>query len=221
MPTPNDRSEIATAASRLTPDTAALVLFDHQMGIMSGVGDMALAELRNNALALAKAAALYELPAVLTTSASDGPNGPLWEAIPEALPDAPIVHRPGQINAWDDEDVVAAIEATGRKQLIMAGVTLDVCLMFPARSAQEAGYEVHAVIDASGTWNPMVAQTVTTDLAARGIRVRNWVSVAGELQQDWRKETGEGLANLFAEHLPFYGGLMSNFAKAQQLASAD
>ena len=208
---------MSATTGRLTPDTAALVLFDHQTGIMSGVGDMPLAQLRNNALALAKTGAIFQLPAVLTTSASDGPNGPLWTEIADALPDAPVIHRPGQINAWDDEDIVAAVENTGRKQLIMAGVTLDVCLMFPALSATAAGYEVHAVIDASGTWNPAVARTVTADLAAAGVRVRNWVSVAGELQADWRND-GDKLAGLFAEHLPFYGNLMSNFRKAQSLA---
>lgn len=199
---------------RLTPDNATLILFDHQTGIMSGVGDMSLATLRNNALALAKVGRMYDLPTILTTSYHDGPNGPLWTAIGDVHPDAPLIHRPGQINGWDDERIVAEVERIGRKHLIMAGVTTDVCLMFPALSALDAGYHVHAVIDASGTWTPAVAQVVTADLAAAGVRVRNWVSVAGELQADWRKETGKQLAGLFAEHLPFYGGLMANFQAA-------
>ena len=76
--------------------------------------------------------------------------------IREILPDAPIVHRPGEINAWDNADFVAAVKKTGRKKLIIAGVSTEVCVAFLALSALKEGYDVYAVIDASGTWNQLV-----------------------------------------------------------------
>jgi nicotinamidase-related amidase len=88
-----------TDDQRLTPENAAVVLLDHQTGIMMGVGDMPIEQLRNNAMALSKVAKIYGLPTILATSYHDGPNGPLWSALTDLLPDAPVIHRPGQINA--------------------------------------------------------------------------------------------------------------------------
>lgn len=200
-----------------TPQNAAMVLLDHQTGIMLGVGDFTAAEFKNNILALAKIAKVYDLPTVLTTSYEDGPNGPLMPELIEMFPERKVIKRPGQINAWDDPYFVAAIEATRRKTLIMAGVTTDVCLTFPAISAVAAGYTVYAVIDASGTWNQSVQQAAMLRMTQAGVIVTNWVSVAAELQKDWRLPTGRDMAKLFHEHLTFYGMLMNNVsAKAKE-----
>ncbi|WP_337226290.1 isochorismatase family protein, partial [Proteus terrae] len=104
-------------------------------------------------LALANAAKYFNLPTILTTSFEDGPNGPLMPQLVEMFPDAPYIARPGQINAWDNEDFVKAVKATGKKQLIIAGVVTEVCVAFPALSALEEGFEVFVVTDASGTFN--------------------------------------------------------------------
>ena len=130
---------------RLDKDDAAVLLVDHQSGLISLVQDYAPGEFKNNVLALAALAKYFKLPTILTTSFEDGPNGPMVPEIKEMFPDAPYIPRPGQINAWDNADFVKAIEATGRKQLIIAGVVTDVCVAFPALSALEAGYEVFAV----------------------------------------------------------------------------
>src|SRR5690606_9057425 len=107
---------------------------------------------------LVKFAKAFNLPAVITTSASDGPNGPVLPVITQTLPNAPVIHRPGEINAWDNAEFVAAVEKTGRKKLIVAGVSTEVCVAFVALSAINAGYDVYAVIDASGTWNKLVQE---------------------------------------------------------------
>lgn len=120
---------------------------DHQPGLISLVQDFSPGEFKNNVLAMADVAKFFELPTILTTSFEEGPNGPIVPELKETFSDAPLIARPGQINAWDNEEFVKAVEQTGRKQLIIAGVVTDVCVAFPAN---EAGYEVFVVTDASG-----------------------------------------------------------------------
>lgn len=202
-------------AERLTPDNAALLLLDHQTGISIGIGDMSQDTFKNNALAVAKIGQLFKLPTILTTSYEDGPNGPLMPEILAMYPDAPYIKRPGEISAWDNPEFKQAVEATGRRKLIMAGVTTDVCLLFPAIAAVAEGYDVYAIIDASGTWNNMVQLTAVLRLQQAGVKVCNWVSVSAELLGDWQKPNGQHVAQLYSEHLIYYGNLMKNFQAAQ------
>src|ERR1700692_2441702 len=109
----------------LTSQNAALVLVDHQVGLMTGVRDYSIAELKHNVLALAKAAKALKLPIVVTTTARDSMWGPTFPELVEALPRVQIIDR-SSVNAFDDPRVVKAIEATGRKKLIFAGLSLEV-----------------------------------------------------------------------------------------------
>ena len=136
---------------RLAKDDAAVLLVDHQSGLISLVQDFSPGEFKNNVLALAAVAKFFQLPTILTTSFEAGPNGPIVPELKETFPDAPLIARPGQINAWDNEEFVRAVKRTGRRQLILAGVVTDVCVTFPALSALAEGYEVFVVTDASGT----------------------------------------------------------------------
>lgn len=199
-----------TNISRLSKEDAALLLIDHQSGLISLVQDSSPEEFKNSVLALGDIGKFFELPTILTTSFDEGPNGPLVPELVEQFPDAPFIHRPGQINAWDNEEFVAAVKATGRKQLIMAGVVTDVCVVFPALSAIEAGYEVFVVTDASGTFNETVQRTAWLRLQAAGVHLVNWFSVACELHRDWRNDM-EGLGNLLSNHIPNYRNLMTSY----------
>src|SRR5689334_22838767 len=152
----------------LSADTAALLLIDHQVGLLSLVGDYAPEELRNNVLALAGCGKTFSLPTILTTSAETGPNGVILPELKEMYPDAPYIPRPGQINAWDNEDFVKAVEKTGRQQLLIAGIVTDVCVAFPTLSALNAGYQVFVVADASGTFNTQVADAALIRMAQAG-----------------------------------------------------
>ena len=201
--------------TRLTPVDAALLMLDHQTGIMAGVADIEPNAFRSNVLALAKVGKTYGLPVILSASFADGPNGPLLSDLTGMFPDVKPIYRPGEINAWDNPDVVRAVEATGRRQLVMAAVTTDVCLQFPAMSAVAAGYDVWAVMDCSGTWNTLVQQAAMHRMSQAGVRVTTWVAVAAELQRDWRLPTGEKLAAIMGEHLPFYGMLAANLKAAK------
>jgi nicotinamidase-related amidase len=188
---------------------------DHQSGLISLVQDFSPGEFKNNVLALADVAKFFELPTILTTSFEDGPNGPIVPELKETFPDAPFIARPGQINAWDNEDFVNAIKQTGRKQLIIAGVVTDVCVAFPALSAIEAGYDVFVVTDASGTFNSAVRDAAWTRMSQAGVQLMNWFSVACELHRDWRNDI-EGLGNLLSNHIPNYRNLITSyFAKGQ------
>ena len=200
---------------RLSPDNAALLMLDHQTGIMAGVADIEPNAFRSNVLALAEVGKLYGLPVMLSASFADGPNGPLLAELTRMFPEVKPIYRPGEINAWDNPDVVRAVEATGRRQLIMAAVTTDVCLKFPAMSAAAAGYDVWAVLDCSGTWNTLVQQAAMLRMTQEGVRTSTWVAVAAELQRDWRLPTGPGLAKIMGEHLPFYGMLAANLKAAK------
>ncbi|WP_018780762.1 isochorismate family cysteine hydrolase YcaC [Bacillus sp. 95MFCvi2.1] len=202
--------------SRLSKNDAAVLLVDHQTGLISSlVRDYGVDEFKNNVLALANTAKFFDLPVILTTSFESGPNGPLMHELVELFPDAPKIARPGQINAWDNEEFVKAIEATGKKQLIIAGVVTDVCVAFPALSAVNAGYEVFVVTDASGTFSKQVADAALMRMAHGGIQLMNWFSVAAELHRDWRNDV-EGFGALLAKHLPSYQNIMESYMRAQR-----
>ncbi|UNP79343.1 isochorismate family cysteine hydrolase YcaC [Bacillus mycoides] len=202
--------------SRLSKSDAAVLLVDHQTGLISSlVRDYGVDEFKNNVLALANTAKFFDLPVILTTSFEDGPNGPLMQQLIELFPNAPKIARPGQINAWDNDEFVKAIEATGKKQLIIAGVVTDVCVAFPALSAINAGYEVFVVTDASGTFSKQVADAALMRMAHGGVQLMNWFSVAAELQRDWRNDV-EGFGALLAKHLPSYQNIIGSYMGAQK-----
>ena len=205
----------------LTPDNCAMLLIDHQTGTMLGVQDIKLSDFRSNVLGLAKTAKVHGLPTVLTASYAEGPNGPLMPELLEMFPDVAPVYRPGPINAWDDPNFVRAVEATGRRKLVMAGVTTDVCLMFPALSALAAGYDVFAVYDASGCWDTMSELASILRLNQAGAVCVNWAVIAAGLQADWRRPTAEGTLATMHDHLPFYGMLSNNKAGVPQRKAAE
>ncbi|HSR68815.1 MAG TPA: isochorismate family cysteine hydrolase YcaC [Acidobacteriota bacterium] len=199
---------------RLSKDDAACLLVDHQSGLISLVQDFSPGEFKNNVLALAASAKYFQLPTILTTSFEDGPNGPLVPELKELFPDAPYFARPGQINAWDNEEFVDAVYKTGRKQLIIAGVVTEVCVAFPALSAIEAGYDVFVVTDASGTFNEVTRQAAWERMAAAGVQLMSWFGAACELHRDWRNDI-EGLGALFSEHIPNYRNLITSYMAKQ------
>jgi nicotinamidase-related amidase len=196
---------------RLDKNDAAVLLVDHQTGLLSLVRDIDPDKFKNNVLALADMAEYFKMPTILTTSFETGPNGPLVPELKEKFPDAPYIARPGQINAWDNEDFVNAVKATGKKQLIIAGVVTEVCVTFPVLSAIEAGYDVFVITDASGTFNSMTQQAAWSRMAHAGAQLMTWFGAAGELHRDWRNDV-EGLGALFSNHIPDYRNLMTSYS---------
>ena len=195
---------------RLDKDQAAVLLVDPQAGLLSLVRDIDPDRFKNNVLALGDLAKYFNLPTILTTSFENGPNGPLVPELKAQFPDAPFIPRPGQINAWDNDDFVKAVKATGRKQLIIAGVVTEVCVAFPALSALNEGFEVFVVTDASGTFNELTRQSAWSRMEAAGAQLMTWFGVACELHRDWRNDI-EGLGTLFSNHIPDYRNLMTSY----------
>jgi len=199
---------------RLDKNNAAVLLVDHQAGLLSLVRDIDPDTFRNNVLALADLAKYFQLPTILTTSFEDGPNGPLMPELKETFPQAPYIARSSQINAWDNEDFVEAVRATGKKQLVVAGIVTEVCVAFPTLSALAEGFEVFVVTDASGTFNPVTREAAWDRMSVAGAQLMTWFAVACELHRDWRNDV-EGLGTLFANHIPDYRNLMNSFATSR------
>ncbi len=196
---------------KLDKNEAAVLLVDHQAGLLSLVRDFQPDQFKNNVLALADLAAYFKLPTILTTSFEDGPNGPLVQELKDKFPKAPYIARPGNINAWDNEDFVKAVKATGKKQLIIAGVVTEVCVAFPALSALEEGFDVFVVTDASGTFNEVTRNAAWSRMQQAGAQLMSWFGVACELHRDWRNDI-EGLGTLFANHIPDNRNLMASYS---------
>lgn len=201
---------MTTPYKRLDKDNAAVLLVDHQAGLLSLVRDIDPDKFKNNVLALADLAKYFKLPTILTTSFETGPNGPLVPELKELFPDAPYIARPGQINAWDNEEFVKAIKATGKQQLIIAGVVTEVCVAFPALSAIAEGFDVFVVTDASGTFNTLTRDSALDRMSASGAQLMTWFGVACELHRDWRNDV-EGLGALFSNHIPDYRNLFTSY----------
>ncbi len=187
-----------------------MLLVDHQTGLLSLVRDIDPDKFKNNVLATADLAKYFGLPTILTTSFENGPNGPLVPELKEIFPDAPYIARPGNINAWDNEDFVKAVKATGKKQLIIAGVVTEVCVAFPALSAIEEGFDVFVITDASGTFNQMTRDAAWDRMSQAGVQLMTWFGAACELHRDWRNDI-EGLGALFGNHIPDYRNLITSF----------
>lgn len=204
---------------RWTPENTVFAFIDHQTGLMNLVDDTPTVEYKNYVIGLAKLAKIHDIPSILTTSAEDGPNGPKLPEVVELLPDAPMISRPGQINAWSNDDFVRAIEDTGRTKIVMSGITTDVCVAFAALSALDAGYEVYVVSDASGSMSRQTQLTSLMRMQDAGAIIGTWFALSCEMLWDWRNPAGADSAQLFIEHFPAYAEIYHSHA-AQQNAQA-
>jgi nicotinamidase-related amidase len=199
---------------------SALLLLDHQAGLFQTVKDISITELRNNTIMLAKLATLLKIPVITSASEPGGPNGPLMPEIHEFAPHAQYVGRKGEVNAWDNDDFVKAVRATGKTTLIMAGVWTSVCVMFPALDARAAGFKVYAVIDASGDPSELASRTTLARFIQAGVIPTSTNAVLSETHRTWNRPEAAGLAKLYAIVAPNYAGVIESYQKAQEVARA-
>ncbi len=187
------------------PQDTALVLIDHQVGTMQLIKNLPLERVRRHSLALAKAARVLDMPVVLTSSQEDRVQGPLLPELESLLPRAfaARVKRRGLVNAWADPAFRDAVLATGKRNLVMAGVTTDVCLVFPAIDAVGEGFNVQAVMDASGSPFELSEALSQQRMRDRGVVLTATNTVIAELAQDWSTAHGQELIQLlFTDVLP-------------------
>ena len=201
----------------INPADTVLLLLDHQSGLFQVVKDIDVAQLRANTTMLAKLATLMKLPVITTASVPEGPNGPLMPEIHESAPHAVHVPRKGEVNAWDNALFVKTVRETGRKTLIIAGVWTSVCVMFPALDAKAAGYNVYAVIDASGDPSEMASRTTVARFVQAGVVPTSANAVLCELQRTWNRSDAADFANLYGMVAPNYTAVMESYQKAQEV----
>ena len=167
----------------LTADNTAVVFVDQQVGLMTGVRDYSIAELKHNIVGLANAAQALDLPIVTTTTSSETLWGPAFPELQAALPNHTFIDRT-TVNAWDDPRVEAAIRATGRSQLSFSGISLEVCAAFPAMRAVREGFEAYVAVDASGTFDRTKRETGMARLSQSGVVVADGASLMVEILAD-------------------------------------
>jgi nicotinamidase-related amidase len=202
----------------LDPNDAIVLLLDHQTGLLQTVKDVPVAELRNNTLALTNIARLGKAPIIYTASEPDGPNGPLMDELNAIKGYAQYVPRKGEISGWDNADFVKAVEATGRKTLVIAGVWTSVCVAFPALQAKADGYKVYFVTDASGDPSVMASQTTIARLAAAGIVPVSTNAVLGEFQRSWNRPDAAQWGEIYGQLVPHYKAAAESYKRAQEAA---
>ncbi|MBR1167480.1 isochorismatase family protein [Bradyrhizobium liaoningense] len=180
----------------LTSDNAAVILVDHQVGLMTGVRDYSIGELKHNIVALAKSARALNLPIVVTTTAAESMWGPTIPELIEALPGVEIIDR-STVNAYDDARVASAIEATGRRKLIFAGISLEVCAGFPAMTAVARGLDAYVAVDACGTFSETKHQVNLFRMQQAGVILSDHATMMVEILKDnGRQESGAVYAAL-------------------------
>ncbi len=188
---------------RFSGSNAALILIDHQTGTMSWARSIAYEALRANAVMLAKSAKILGMPIVLTSSMEDFIQGPLLSEFQEICPDAfaSRIKRMGIVNAMEDEAFAAAVKATGRKKLVVAGVTNDVCTVFPVMTMIEQGYDVQVVADAGGSPTEMADRAALNRMEKAGATIVSSNMAIAELAGDWGTEEGGQVVQLIVQVL--------------------
>jgi nicotinamidase-related amidase len=177
-----DQSGHNRSYERLAPESAVLLLIDHQAGLLSGIRDIAPDEVRHNVVAFAHAAQVLRVPVVLTSTA---PMmwGPTLPELTEALRGVENIER-SVVNAWDEPRVRDAVKRTGRQKLLIGGITTHVCLAFPAMSAAADGLDVYALLDASGTWSDLLRLTAIEQMSHAGVTITSGAATFVEMLHD-------------------------------------
>ncbi|PZG53035.1 isochorismatase [Spongiactinospora gelatinilytica] len=192
------------ALSFFTPADSAILLIDHQEGVLSWVGSADLKEVTANAFALAKAAKALDIPLVLTTSMEDHAQGPLLPRFAEIAPEeyAGRIRRSGVVNAMDDPAFAAAVKATGRTNLIIAGVTNDVCTVYPTLTALDSGYRVQVVADAGGSMTKSADDIALRRMELAGAGIASTNMILTELAGTWTSPAGQALIPIVGSLIP-------------------
>jgi nicotinamidase-related amidase len=196
---------------RIDPDNAVLLLIDHQTNLLLGCQSMDPIILKNNTVALAALAKNFKIPVVLTTTGGggNGPAGPLFPELVAELPGQEVIDRQQFYNSMDDAKFKAAVEKTGRKKLIIAGITSDLCVMFPSLTALSQGYDVYIVTDACASWSKDVDIAAMNRLSQAGCILTNVNGLYAELQNNLTVKDPERAKALQFESIKFFGRFVS------------
>ena len=195
----------------ITPANSALVLIDFQPAMYQGVESHDRLSVFNNVQVLAKGGKLFGLPTVISTVAKDSFSGPFMPEVTDLFPDLEVIDRTS-INSWIDDSFRKAVEATGRKKIVLAGLWTEACVAFPTLGLLSEGYEVYIPTDACGDVTPEAHERAVQRLVQAGAVPMNSLQFIFELQQDWaRGETYDGVMEILKAHTPY--GIQVRFSK--------
>jgi nicotinamidase-related amidase len=185
--------------SLLRPEDSVLVLIDHQPYQLANLNSHDPHIAVNNAAGLAKAAKVFKVPTILTSVVSDR-GGRIFPQITDVFPGQEVIDRTF-INTWEDKKVVDVVKATGRKQLILAGLWTEICVAMPAIQAAGEGWDVTVITDASGAVTVEAHKVAIQRMLAAGVNMMTWMALAAEWQRDWaRAETAMALNDVILQH---------------------
>ncbi|SFO90777.1 Nicotinamidase-related amidase [Variovorax sp. OK605] len=214
---PADARKAGRAAyEKPTPDNSIMLFIDHQVGLMASVRDFAQASgYKANVVSLAQMAKALKIPVLLSSSNAQWQNGDLLPELKEIFKDQPIYRRTGIINAYEDPTFRKALEnlvaKTGRRHIIISGVTLGTCVTLPTLAMVNDGYVVHPVVDASGAWSKYEAEAAMQRMSAAGAQLNTVYALGAELQADWKLPSGNDMLPPFINGLPEYGWIVQQF----------
>ncbi len=188
---------------KFTIKDSAMLLIDHQQGTIKLARNIPRDEIVRNTRALARTAVETGMPLVLTSSMETEFQGPLLDDLQRIAPDAYAkrVKRPGIVDCWEYADYKSAVLATGRKKLIMAGLTNDVCIVYPAISAVEDGFQVQVVVDAGGSPTSLADETSLRRMESRGVTLTSTNQVMAELAYTWSEAHGAKIRTIMYEEV--------------------
>ncbi|GAB1320205.1 hypothetical protein MFIFM68171_10415 [Madurella fahalii] len=191
---------------RLNKNDSMLVIVDLQEGLYNLARDWDATLFKQSILAYSAIGTVFDIPVVMTTSAETGPNGPLPQEILDMYPNAPLIKRQGEVDAWDNAEFRDAIRAANKSQIIIAGIVTDVCTAFLARSLRAEGYSVWANLEASGTTTKEIRDITNAALLNAGVSVTSLFAIICDLMRDWRAEPGAAQVLPYLDrYLPAYG----------------
>ena len=195
----------------ITPDNSALVLIDFQPAMYQGVESHDRLSVFNNVQVLAKGGKLFGLPTVISTVAKDSFSGPFMPEVTDLFPDLEVIDRTS-INSWINDSFREAVEATGRRKIVLAGLWTEACVAFPTLGLLSEGYEVYIPTDACGDVTPEAHERAVQRLVQAGAVPMNSLQFIFELQQDWaRGQTYDGVMEILTAHTPY--GIQVRFSK--------
>jgi nicotinamidase-related amidase len=199
-----------------TANNSIVLLVDHQIGLMAGSRDTtSLAEFKSNVVGLARTAKALGLPVLITSSNAQWQNGDTLPEIKDIFSDQPIYRRTGIINCYEDPTVREALESivknTGRRHMIIAGVTIGTCCALPTLSLLNDGYNVYPVVDACGAWNRYESDAAMSRMGNAGAELVTTFALACELQADWKLASANAMLEPFNQNLSEYGFVLQNF----------
>ena len=200
----------------IDPQNSTLIFIDHQPQMSFGVANIDRQTLKNNTVALAKAGKIFNVPVIYTSVETKSFSGYIWPELLAVHPDVKPIERTS-MNSWEDDAFVAAVKATGRKTLIIAGTITSVCMAFPAIAAVADGYKVFAVIDASGTYSKMAQEITLARVVQAGVVPMDTAAVASEIQRTWNREDAAEWAEVYTHIFPAYQLLIESYSKAQEV----